>query len=83
MNSRNQPYIPISCSFYDYLEEAATLKQMASISYMQEGELLEIVSRIKTLFIKDKVEYMELESGQFVRLDHLVSFNGKILPTSC
>ena len=77
------PYVPISCSFYDYLEEAATLKKNAAIVYSQQGELIEIEARIKTLFIKDKVEYMELDNGQSVRLDQLVSFNGQLLPTSC
>ena len=77
------PYIPINCSFYDYLEEAATLKQKALITYFEQGETLQVEARIKTLFIKKKVEYMLLENEQNIRLDNLVSFNGKPLPKSC
>lgn len=76
-------YIPINCSFYDYLEEAATLKQVAVINYFKNGLSARIESRIKTLFIKDKVEFMELENGQSIRLDNLINFNGKPLPMSC
>jgi len=83
MNNESKPYIPISCSFYDYLETAATLKQTASISYKQDNSLLEIESRIKNLFVKDKIEYMELENGQLIRLDLLVTFNGKPLQNRC
>lgn len=78
-----QPYIPISCSFYDYLEEAATLKKVAIIDYFENGIPTKIESWIKTLFIKDKIEFMMLENGQSIRLDHLIRFNGKALPKSC
>ncbi len=78
-----QPYIPISCSFYDYLEEAATLKQISLIEYFEKGECAKIEERIKTIFIKEKVEYMLLYNGQKIRLDNLIKFNGKALPKSC
>lgn len=78
-----QQYIPINCSFYDYLEEAATLHQIAVIDYYENGELVQIKSRIKTLFIEDKVEFMKLENGQSIRLDNLIKFNGKALPKGC
>lgn len=78
-----QPYIPINCSFYDYLEEAATLKQVSIIEHVENGVTSKVESRIKTLFIKDKVEFMELEDGRPIRLDNLISFNGKPLPKSC
>ena len=79
----NSKYIPISCSFYDYLEEAATLKKISTIEYLSHKESVKIESRVKTLFIKDKVEFMELENGQSIRLDHLIKFNGKRLPKTC
>jgi Rho-binding antiterminator len=79
----DQKYIPINCSFYDYLEEAATLKEVAVIDYFETGIATQIESRIKTLFIKDKVEYVMLENGLSIRLDELIKFNGKVLPKSC
>lgn len=78
-----QPYTPISCSFYDYLEEAATLRLSSTIEYLEGDRNAKIESRIKTLFIKDKIEFMMLENGQSIRLDHLIRFNGKALPKSC
>lgn len=77
------PYIPINCSFYDYLEEAATLRLSSIIEYLEGDQNIKIESRIKTLFIKDKIEFMMLENGQSIRLDHLIKFNGKPLPKSC
>jgi Rho-binding antiterminator len=81
--NNNQTYIPINCSFYDYLEEAATLGNVAVIEYMKEGSVESVEDKIQTLFIENKVEYMMLEKGQTIRLDNLISFNGKLLANSC
>ena len=81
--SNRQPYIPINCSFYDYLEEAATLGKKAIIKHINKGIIISIEAKIHTLFLKDKVEFMELENGQSIRLDNLISFDGKTLPMSC
>ena len=81
--SNRQPYIPINCSFYDYLEEAATLQKMALIEYINQGIVVSIEAKIHTLLVKNKVEFMELENGQSIRLDSLISFDGKTLPMSC
>jgi len=79
----DQPYVPISCSYYDYLEEAATLKKESEIEFKNGDGIEKIVSRIKTLTIKDKVEYMVLENDLHIRLDFLISFDGKPLPKAC
>jgi Rho-binding antiterminator len=81
--NNSQPYIPINCSFYDYLEEAATLGNVAVIEYMKEGSVESVEDKIQTLFIENKVEYMMLEKGRTIRLDNLISFNGKLLANSC
>lgn len=81
--NNSQIYTPINCSFYDYLEEAASLEKWAIIEYINEGFVVTIEAKIHTLFIKNKVEFMELENGQSIRLDNLISFDGKILPMSC
>lgn len=83
MFSMKQPYIPINCSYYDYLEEAATLGREVTIEYMDGNTIRVLVAKIKTLIIKDKIEYMILEDDQQIRLDFLVSFNGKQLPKAC
>ncbi len=76
-------YTPIDCSFYDYLEAAATLKTVSVIEYAENNSVLKVESWIKTLFSKNKVEFMELENRQTIRLDNLIKFNGKPLPKSC
>ncbi len=76
-------YVPISCSFYDYLEEAATLQKVSKIEFEKEDKTVIIESIIKTLFIKNKVEYMLLENEESIRLDSMISFNGKPLPKNC
>ena len=81
--SDRQPYIPINCSFYDYLEEAASLGKWSIIEYISQGFVVTIEAKIHTLFVKNKVEFMELENGQSIRLDNLISFDGKTLPMRC
>lgn len=83
MSDMDKPYVPISCSFYDYLEQAATLGTEAEVEFKEGDNAAKVVSRIKTLTIKDKVEYMVLENGQHIRLDFLISFDGKPLPKAC
>lgn len=80
---RKPIYVPINCSFYDYLEEAATLRASSIIEHSENDSIIKVESKINTLFIEDKVEYMKLENGQSIRLDNLISFNGRPLPKSC
>lgn len=76
-------YVPINCSFYDYLEEAATLGTLSTIHYSNNQEIERIEAKVLTLFIRDKVEYMKLDNNKVIRLDRLISFNGKTLPKKC
>ncbi|HAA16929.1 MAG TPA: hypothetical protein DCE41_36535 [Cytophagales bacterium] len=81
----NAPYIPINCSYYDELEAFATLRQEVSIVYRTQGgeEQAEIRGVIQTFEIRDKVEYLKLRSGQAIRLDWLITVEGKTLPLAC
>jgi Rho-binding antiterminator len=77
-------YRPISCNFYDELEALATLKQEAHIRYRTpEGALAETKGRIVHLFAKAKEEFLVLDTGFQLRLDYLVSVNGKELKNYC
>lgn len=74
----NKPYQPISCIFYDYLEEAATLGQAADISYVDlDGSVISIAGKIKDLQTKNSEEFLVLENGKSIRLDSISEFNGK------
>jgi Rho-binding antiterminator len=78
------PYIPIDCHYYDELEALATLREEAVILYVADsGETLTVTSLIKDFFIVDKVEYMLLANGVEIRLDTIVSVNGKERPGAC
>jgi len=83
-NMKTSDYQPISCSFYDILEESATLKKRSIIHfYNTNWQEEQIVSRITNLFTKKKEEFMELESGKTIRLDRLISVDGKLLLKAC
>ena len=77
-------YRPISCNFYDELEAIATLKQQASIHYRQtDGTSAIAEGKITNLYTKNKEEFLELDTGFVLRLDYLISVNGKPLANYC
>lgn len=78
-------YRPISCSFYDELEARATLRQPCLIVYRAENGAAEtsVTGVIDTLYIRDKVEYLRLVGGFELRLDWLVSVDGRQLLNYC
>jgi thiopurine S-methyltransferase len=61
-------YIPIDCSLYDHYEAAATLRQQVELRLVDGSSR---TGRIVDLQVKDKVEWMRLEDGQEIRLDHI------------
>ena len=75
-------YTPIDCHFYDLLEAAATLqRRRVDLQYFNDLRQLCLGSGvIDTLFIRDKVEYMRLKSGEEIRLDHLIRLDDKPAP---
>ena len=76
-------YKPINCSLYDELEAAATLKRYIRIQYFSPlQELMTTDAVIKDLFIKESAEYMLLNTGEEIRLDRIVSIDGKYAPDS-
>jgi len=69
-------YIPIACHFYDELESAAVKRTLNTIVYLDENiekTIEDYVVDFKTL---NKEEFAVLKSGQKIRLDKIVSFNG-------
>ena len=74
-------YQPIDCGFYDELEAAATLKKHVALQYFNDLRQLCLGSGvIDTLFIRDKIEFMRLKSGEEIRLDHLIRLDDKPAP---
>lgn len=83
MKPEPKPYQPISCSFYDLLEEAATLKKPVELIYGQDGNPRTVMGIIVELFIRQKVEWLRFDYGQEIRLDHIISLNGEALASYC
>ena len=69
----NPDYAPIDCNFYDHLEAAATRRRHVELQYFNELRQLCLgAGVIDTLFIREKVEYLRLKTGEEIRLDHLI-----------
>ncbi|MEO6167168.1 MAG: GNAT family N-acetyltransferase [Chitinophagales bacterium] len=78
---KSTAYSPIDCNFYDELESIATLKKKSQINYRNEiGVSIKTEVAIKTFITRDKEEFAELENGEVIRLDQLISVDGKMLP---
>ncbi|RHX92981.1 hypothetical protein DLM75_07450 [Leptospira stimsonii] len=72
-------YVPVSCDFYDRLEEFVLRKRMVSLEISETPEFplrtLEKV-RILDLVSSNREEFAVLESGEKIRLDYIL----KVLP---
>jgi Rho-binding antiterminator len=74
----NQEYKNISCDFYDELEALATLHKECEIEFWSENATKSIIhDKIKNLYTKEGVEYMETAKGTVIRLDKLIKVDGK------
>lgn len=73
----SEPYQPISCEFHDVLESLATKARPAAVVYLgDDGTRHEVSAVIADLFGRDGVEFMQLDSGETVRLDRIVTVDG-------
>ena len=80
----NQKYQPINCHFYDELELLAIRKQAIPIFYFNESEKeVQITDTIVDFKIIEQAEFLILKSGLKIRLDRLISVDGKILEGFC
>ena len=77
-------YIPINCSYYDELEAIATLRSIVDIAYqLPDGTPHTDRTRIVDLFTRDKEEFMVLENDTTIRLDAILSIDGKVPTLYC
>lgn len=75
--SASTDYIPVSCEFHDRLEDLATLRKQASISFVDDGGAPQQRSAvIQDVFARQGPDYVTLSSGDTVRLDRLVEVDG-------
>jgi len=81
---KEQKYQPISCDYYDELEIVAMRQTIAEIVFKNEkGVETTISTKIKTLQTRNSEEFLILENGDEIRLDRLVSMNGKVVKNYC
>ena len=73
-----QKYTPISCDYYDELELFA-LRQTPCELRIQVGEKEQILyGKIKNLYARKGEEFLVLDDKTEIRLDQIISVNGKI-----
>ncbi|MEQ5834752.1 hypothetical protein EB809_01165 [Marinobacter sp. R17] len=71
-------YKPIDCAFHDALLEAATLRRLVEIVFRDEaGQIQTFHDRIRDVFTRAGEEFLVLERGQMIRLDHLLLVDGR------
>ena len=77
-------YQLVDCSFHDELEALATLQQQCKIIYQADNnEVVEINNQIIDVYAVNRAEFLKLEDGSEIRLDRLISVNGKSIQFSC
>jgi len=71
-------YNPISCEFFDQLNVAMQRKIPSTIVYFKDEENKETAKGIvKTMEVIEGIEYLILDSKEKIRLDTVLTFNGK------
>ncbi|MEM9451419.1 MAG: hypothetical protein AAGA75_23190 [Cyanobacteria bacterium P01_E01_bin.6] len=75
-------YIPINCGFHDELEAWSVLRQPCRILYRNADDaVVDVTDHIVDIYAQDKADFLKLKKGTVIRLDRLISVNGKPLPT--
>lgn len=67
-------YEPIDCSLHDRYEAAAVTKRRVKLTWMDGGESLERSGLITDVRVQAGAEYLVLEDGTSIRLDHITTF---------
>ncbi len=75
-------YIPIDCNYYDELLLAVLNRRSVEITYEVDGLTEQIQDTIIDVFTSEGAEYITTSSGLRIRLDHLISVDGKRSPNS-
>lgn len=70
-------YTPISCEFFDQLNVAMQRKIPSTIVYLQDDEKKTLKGLIETMSVIDGIEYVMLNSKEQIRLDTVLTFNGR------
>lgn len=70
-------YTPISCEFFDQLNVAMQRKIPSTVVYLENGEKKPLKGLIQTMSVIDGIEYLILNKNDQIRLDTVLTFNGR------
>ena len=70
-------YTPISCEFFDQLNVAMQRKIPSTIVYLEDDEKKTLKGLIETMSVIDGIEYVILNSKEQIKLDTVLTFNGR------
>lgn len=83
MDQEQNKYQSIGCSYYDQLEAFAVKRTRCTIKYNKDAGEKTIDGIITDVYSKDGAEYLSLDNGTVIRLDHLISVNGILVRYVC
>ena len=70
-------YTPISCEFFDQLNVAMQRKIPSTVVYLENNEKKTIKGLIQTMSVIDGFEYLILTTKEQIKLDTVLTFNGR------
>lgn len=74
-------YKPIDCGYHDRLEAAASKRQRVSLVFLSpSGEAKNTTATIETIETSQGEEYLQLNTGESIRLDRIVKLNEETFP---
>ena len=81
MSQYSAPYTPIACGLHDELQLRAMRGSRVSLRYLQrtdsgEEATVDTTDRVIDVRSRDGAEFIVLEEGAEIRLDHLLEVDG-------
>ncbi len=77
-------YQPIDCNFYDNFEAAIVQRRAVDLVYLDaDGNPVEDTTLLHDLKTNQTEEFVQLASGEWLRLDRIVSMDGVAAGQSC
>lgn len=70
-------YTPISCEFFDQLNVAMKRNIPSTIVYLENDEKKILKGLIETMSVIDGFEYLILTTKEQIKLDTVLTFNGR------
>ncbi|MBR9999057.1 MAG: hypothetical protein KFF73_08805 [Cyclobacteriaceae bacterium] len=71
-------YIPVSCDFHDELILLANRKETVKIFvFNDKGTLDSLSGVVEDVYTKNGEEFLRVEKNMPIRLDKIITFNGK------